>query len=146
MAFDWGSFLGQNIGEAFAKIVGAFKAPPEAVLAAQTEVLKAQAELQGKILDQVTAQIAVNQAEAASPKIFVAGWRPFIGWVCGVGLAVQFLVNPLATWIATLAGHPIAFPVLDLGTLLTLLLGMLGLGTMRTFEKVNGASGADRLQ
>lgn len=84
------------------------------------------------------AQIAVNQTEAASPDFFRAGWRPFVGWICGTGLAVQFLVSPLATWVASLLGHPIAFPPLDMGTLMTLLAGMLGLGTLRTAEKVKG--------
>jgi hypothetical protein len=86
------------------------------------------------------AQTDVNKVEAASSSMFVAGWRPFIGWVCGTGLLVQFLVNPIASWIAALCNHPIVFPSLDLGTLTTLLFGMLGLGAMRTYEKVNGAS------
>lgn len=84
------------------------------------------------------AQADVNKAEAANSSIFVAGWRPFIGWVCGIGLITQFVIGPLATWIAGLLGRAIEFPTLDMGTLLTLLLGMLGLGGMRTYEKVNG--------
>jgi hypothetical protein len=80
----------------------------------------------------------INIAEASSASLFKGGWRPFIGWVCGTGLATQFLVAPLATWSATLLGHPIAFPPLDMGTLLTLLSGMLGLGVMRTAEKIKG--------
>lgn len=86
------------------------------------------------------AQIAVNQAEAQSTDLFRAGWRPFVGWVCGVGLAVQFLIGPLATWLAGLLNHPLAFPPLDMGTLLTLLAGMLGLGTLRTTEKIKGVA------
>lgn len=79
-----------------------------------------------------------NKIEAANPNIFVAGWRPFIGWVCGIGLISQFVIAPLATWIAALAHHPIVFPELDMGTLLTLLMAMLGFGGMRTYEKVSG--------
>ena len=145
MGFDIGSFIGGSIGDAFQKIVGAFKVPPEKQLEAQTEITKIQLELQGKILDQVSAQMDINKVEAASSSTFVAGWRPFIGWVCGTGLAVQFLIGPLATWIADLVGKHIVFPTLDMGTLLTLLLGMLGLGGMRSWEKVSGASGADKL-
>lgn len=89
-------------------------------------------------LAQMQGQMGVNQAEANNPNMFVAGWRPFIGWVCGAGLAFQFLVRPLATWGAQLAGHPVVMPELDMGTLVTLLLGMLGLGGMRTAEKLNG--------
>lgn len=89
-------------------------------------------------LAQMQAQTDTNKVEAANQSLFVAGWRPFIGWICGFGLAFAFLISPLFTWLAALFGHPIKFPELDLGTLMTLLLGMLGLGGMRTFEKVNG--------
>lgn len=90
--------------------------------------------------DLAKGQLAVDQAEAGNANIFVSGWRPFIGWVCGAGLAYQFVASPLLTWGAALVGHPIVTPTLDLGTLLTLLLGMLGLGGMRTYEKINGVS------
>jgi|SRR5581483_4405151 len=86
-------------------------------------------------------QADVNKAEASNASVFVAGWRPFVGWVCGCGLAIQLGVNPIATWIAALLHHPVAFPSLDMGTLFTLLAGMLGLGGMRTYEKLNGAAG-----
>lgn len=146
MAFDWQTFIGANIGDAFQKIVGAFKVDPTIALQNQTEVLKIQMDLQGKLIDQITNQIDVNKVEAANANMFVSGWRPAIGWICGTGLAVQFIINPIATWAAALNGHPIAFPSLDLGTLLTLLLGMLGLGAMRTVEKVQGASGTGGLK
>lgn len=138
MAFDIASLIGGSIGDAFQKIVSAFKVPPEQALAAQTQLAQIQAELQGKIIDQVTSQIDVDKTEASNVNMFVAGWRPGIGWICGVGLGIQFVVNPLATWIAALCKHPIVFPSLDLGTLMTLLFGMLGLGGMRTYEKVQG--------
>lgn len=88
--------------------------------------------------DLAKGQLAVNQVEAANANIFVSGWRPFIGWVCGSGLAFQFLAAPLLTWGAELFGKMVAVPTLDMGTLLTLLLGMLGLGSMRTMEKLQG--------
>lgn len=91
-------------------------------------------------LAQMTAQLQVDQEEAKNPSVFVSGWRPFVGWVCASGLAVQFIVNPLFTWIAALLHHPVAFPSLDMGTLMTLLAGMLGLGGMRTVEKLNGVA------
>jgi hypothetical protein len=86
------------------------------------------------------AQIAVNQTEAASGDLFKGGWRPSVGWTCSAGLAIQFIVAPLASWGAALAGHPITFPALDTATLLTLLGGLLGLGTLRTTEKVKGVA------
>lgn len=89
-----------------------------------------------------TGQIDINKAEATNPSIFVSGWRPFVGWICGSACAVQFLIGPLATFVAGLMGKSVTFPALDMGTLLTLLLGMLGLGGMRTLEKVNGVARA----
>lgn len=90
--------------------------------------------------DLASGQIAVNQAEAGNGATFVSGWRPFVGWVCGSGLGIQFLVAPLLGWGAAMAGHPVAVPALDLSTLLTLLTGMLGLGGLRTVEKLSGVA------
>lgn len=145
MAFNLSEIIGGSIGDAFSKIVGAFKVSPDKALEAQTELSKIQLELQAKIIDQVSAQMDINKVEAASTSMFVAGWRPFIGWICGIGLGVQFIVNPLVTWIAALAKHPVQFPSLDLGTLMTLLFGMLGLGAMRSYEKIQGAPGSDKV-
>ena len=91
-------------------------------------------------LKQVIAQLEINAREAAHPSVFVAGWRPFVGWVCGTGFAVQFVIAPIAEWLAALSGHPVKFPELDMETLLTLLGGLLGLGGLRTFEKLKGAN------
>ena len=80
------------------------------------------------------AQIGVNQEEAKSTNWFVAGWRPAVGWVCTSGLVYQFVVQPILTWLSLNFGI-IAPPVVDTGTLMTMLMGLLGLGTMRTYEK-----------
>lgn len=85
-------------------------------------------------------QLEVNKAEAANPSIFVSGWRPGVGWVCVLGFGVQFVIGPLAEWGSALAGHPVKFPALDLGTMMPLLLGMLGLSGMRTAEKIQGVA------
>lgn len=85
-------------------------------------------------------QTDTNKAEAASPSVFVAGWRPAVGWICGAAFGVQFVFGPLGTWAAALAGHPLAFPQLDVGTMMPLLFGLLGLGGMRTYEKVAGVN------
>jgi hypothetical protein len=79
-------------------------------------------------------QTDINQEEAKSTIWFVAGWRPYIGWICGTGLAYQFLVYPIL-----IAFQP-KIVSLDMGTLITLLAGMLGLGTLRTYEKSKGVS------
>lgn len=117
---------------------------PQAKAQMQLELLKLQQSSEFKDIDaavaMANAQSDVNKVEAASTDPFVARWRPFIGWVCGMGLGVQFLIGPLLTWAAGLLGHPVTFPALDMSTLLTLLLGMLGLGGMRTLEKIKGVA------
>ena len=86
------------------------------------------------------AQIDVNKAEAANASAFASSWRPFIGWTCGVALAVQFVLGPLLVWTGNVAGLEVpAFPSLD-AVLWELLFGMLGLGAMRTFEKIRGVA------
>ena len=85
------------------------------------------------------AQILTNREEAKSRSVFVAGWRPFIGWTCGVALAYHFIISPLILFAVTVAGIEIpALPAFDIGSLMTVLLGMLGLGGMRSFEKAKG--------
>lgn len=88
----------------------------------------------------VQGQLEVNKAEAANPSVFVSGWRPFVGWVCGCGFGIQFVVGPLAEWGSTFYGHQVKFPPMDLGVMLPLLLGMLGLGGLRTAEKIQGVA------
>jgi hypothetical protein len=127
-----------------AKVIDKLIPDPQARAQAQLDLLKLQQAGEFKELDADLAlkleQIKVNAIEAQSPDFFRGGWRPFVGWVCGTGLAVQFLVAPVASWAAALLGHAVAFPSLDMGTLLTLLGGLLGLGTMRTAEKFKGVS------
>tara|TARA_R100000700_G_C3138705_1_gene121218 strand:- start:105 stop:476 length:372 start_codon:yes stop_codon:yes gene_type:complete len=82
------------------------------------------------------AQIEVNKVEANSSSLFVSGWRPFVGWTCGVALCYHFVLQPLLTFILYSFGNEVVLPTFDMGTLTTVLLGMLGLGGMRSFEKV----------
>ncbi len=85
-------------------------------------------------------QLEVNKAEAGNVNWFVSCWRPAVGWVCVLGLAYSFLIRPLGTFGAHLAGIIVDAPALEIGSLMTLLLGMLGLGAARTIEKINGVS------
>lgn len=108
-------------------------------------VAKAKAEadmlilLQTHDLQRVLGQLEINAREASSPHLMVAGWRPFIGWCCGLGFLWATIGHPIAGWVAAAKGWP-APPVIDTETLLYVLGGMLGLGTLRTVEKVKGAS------
>jgi len=85
-------------------------------------------------------QLEVNKAEASSGNLFVAGWRPFIGWVCGLALFYTYLAAPLAYYIGFVIGHPIPkLPTLD-DKLFELMLGMLGMAGLRSFEKIKAAA------
>ena len=84
-------------------------------------------------------QLAINAEEAKSRNIFIAGWRPFVGWTCGLALFVHFLAIPMADVLTAYFGYaPPSYPAFDMDTLMTVLLGMLGLGGLRTYEKQKG--------
>lgn len=101
---------------------------------------QAEADLRASLLAWDQGQAATNTAEAQSGNWFVAGWRPWIGWICGLALAVQFVIGPLAVWAFDMLGQPIqAPPALD-DMLWELMFGMLGLGGLRTFEKIKGVA------
>jgi hypothetical protein len=86
-------------------------------------------------------QIEVNKVEAANRSPFVAGWRPFIGWTCGIALAWHFVLFPVTSFLVVLSGEEIPpLPVFNMDSLMTILLGMLGLGGLRTFEKFKGVA------
>lgn len=87
-------------------------------------------------------QLEINKQEAASTSWFVAGWRPFIGWICGLGLGYVAIVEPLARFVAQVwFGYKGPFPVIDTSLTMQVMLGLLGLGAMRSVEKVKGAEG-----
>ena len=86
------------------------------------------------------AQIEVNKEEAKSSSMFVSGWRPAVGWVCVTGMAFNFVVVPLGNFTCSLYGVDIFIPSLDLGEMMPVLMGMLGLGAMRSFEKAKGVA------
>lgn len=88
------------------------------------------------------AQVAVNKQEAAHKSIFVAGWRPFIGWVCGAALAWEFIGLPVGNWALTLAGLELTYsmPEVASGRLMELVLAMLGMAGLRTYEKRTGCA------
>ena len=85
------------------------------------------------------AQVEVNKAEAQHKSIFVAGWRPMVGWTCAVALAYHFVLAPLILFGVGISGVEIPdLPAFDMDSLMTVLLGMLGLGGLRTYEKQKG--------
>ena len=89
--------------------------------------------------EQQLAQIEVNKAEAASGSLFKGGWRPFIGWVCGIAFCYHFVVQPIIIFVVALVGVNIPdLPEFQMNTLLSVLGGMLGIGSLRTYEKQKG--------
>lgn len=134
--------LGSSLFDFGSKIIDRLIPDPAQKSAAQLELLKLQqagtlAELAADT-DLQKGQLDVNKVEAASESLFVSGWRPFVGWVCGMGLAVQYVVGPFFTWITHLFNTRIDFPIMDLSTMLPLLIGMLGFGYYRSKDKANG--------
>jgi hypothetical protein len=85
-------------------------------------------------------QISINKIEAAHKSIFVAGWRPFIGWTCGIGICYAFLLSPLITWGVKIAGLDIVPPEINTDTLYNLVIAMLGMAGLRTYEKTKNVS------
>jgi hypothetical protein len=85
------------------------------------------------------AQLEINKAEAASGSLFKGGWRPFIGWTSGIAFAYHFVLQPLLVFVLTVSGIDLPeLPEFDMSTLLTVLGGMLGIGSLRTYEKQKG--------
>lgn len=85
------------------------------------------------------AQAELNKAEAQSGSLFVAGWRPFLGWVFGVIIALHYLVKPIAEWVLRVVEpEMLPLPAFDLGDIWPVLIGMLGFGGLRTIEKAKG--------
>jgi hypothetical protein len=105
---------------------------------------RAEREIAAKLTEHLAkidlAQLEVNKAEAASRNIFVAGWRPFVGWTCGMALAYTYVVQPILIFGLAHYGYWVELPPLDMSTMMPVLLGMLGLGGLRSFEKYKGVS------
>jgi hypothetical protein len=85
-------------------------------------------------------QMEINAVEAANSNVFVSGWRPFIGWTCGLGMFGNFITIPFSNFVLALFGIDIVIPLVPLETMMPVLMGMLGLGAMRTYEKKSGVS------
>jgi|EP01046_Picozoa_sp_COSAG06_P011892 hypothetical protein len=91
-------------------------------------------EMAGKLAE---VQTKINEAEATHRTVFVAGWRPFIGWVCGLGLLYAVFIEPLLRFVFTVKGWTIEFPQIDTTITMQVLFGMLGLVGARSYEKKN---------
>ncbi len=128
-------------GPTLGKILDKFFPDPAVKAQAQLELIKAQQAGEFKEIDAAIAlgqqQNDVNKEEAASPDFFRGGWRPAIGWVGAAALFYEYLLQPLLVWASTIWAIPVP-PKLDNADLTAIITGMLGLGGMRTIERVQG--------
>ena len=86
------------------------------------------------------AQLEVNKVEAGRSSLFVSGWRPFVGWTCGVALCYHFVLQPFLAFFLSALGHSMDLPQFDMTTLTTILTGMLGMSGLRSFDKFKKSS------
>ena len=119
-------------------VVGRFL--PEDKEAAAKAKREIEAELTKHLAQIDLAQLDINKAEGQHRSMFVAGWRPVIGWTCGVALAYTYVLQPILVFILAQAGYLVQLPAMDLSVMMPVLLGMLGLGGLRSFEKFKGVS------
>lgn len=124
------------------KIIGMFKLSPEVKAQMEQQLTLANLDMEKTALvgsiAEMQGQLDIDKQEAASNSVFVSGWRPWIGWVSGMAFAWAFVLQPLGTFVLASFHHPVVLPTLDLSQMMPVLLGMLGLGAMRTYEKVQG--------
>jgi len=115
-------------------ILDRFVPDPAAKQAAEMELVRMAAEGE---LKQVIAQLEINAREAANPSVWVAGWRPAFGWCGAAGFVYATILQPLLAWVAAVKGWPDP-PSLNLDLLWVVITGLLGLGSLRTVEKMKG--------
>ena len=120
------------------KLIDHFFPDANQAAAAKLRLLEMQ---QNGDLQVMASQMEINKIEASNPSLFVSGWRPFIGWVCGISLTYAAILEPLSRFLATvLFKYTGAFPVIDTTLTLQILLGLLGLAGMRSWEKEKGVA------
>ena len=131
-----GAILGPLVGPIVNKFVDRIPDPNERARAKED----LEREIVGAANQAAIAQARVNEVEAAHKSVFVAGWRPFIGWVCGAGIAWAFLVQPVASWAAAIWYPEATLPDIETLPLFELVMAMLGMGGLRTVEKMRGVA------
>ena len=119
------------------KVIDRIWPDPTAAAAAKLELFKLQ---QSGELQMMVSQMDINKEEAKSPSMFVSGWRPFIGWVCGAACAWNWVGLKVALFAAAYFGKELNLAPADIGEMMPVLLGMLGLGGLRTMEKIQGVA------
>jgi len=106
----------------------------------KTQAAKMKHEIAMTLVTSDLAQAEINKVEAAHKSVFVSGWRPAVGWVCVSALAFNYIISPLLAWAAVIWMPDAIIPQLDISELLTLLFGLLGMGTLRSYDKTQGTA------
>lgn len=142
MSFISKLFSGDDMVKAVGDTVDKLFTSDEERMEKQNEQLKANREydyLENKLIAEQNAQQAeINKVEAASTSLFVAGWRPAIGWVGATALAYKFILYPILCWAITMHPGITLPPTPTVDELYPIILGMLGIGTLRSFDKWKG--------
>ena len=146
MGFDFASIMKggvEGLLGSVATIIGKFKANPDIAAKASADIAVAEAALRQAELDYETklalAQVEINKIEAASTNWFTSNWRPAVGWICAAGFFYATVGYPLLCWISINYGWKPA-PQIDPTILLSVLFGMLGIGGMRSYDKMKGTA------
>lgn len=136
MGFFSGLKIGKEAGDAIASPIDAVGNTFDKLFTSDEERAQGQAVLDKIRLQPQILQAEMNKLEAQSRFFFVAGWRPFIGWVCGTAMAFHYVGNPLLKWVSALWFPEITIPTFSgTGELMNLLLALLGMAGIRSFEK-----------
>lgn len=135
MALPWTDLI-REIGAAVRQVLP----NPQAQAEFDLKMLELAAEAEARENDLMLAQVDVNKTEATHSNLFVAGWRPFIGWTGGIALGYTWMLAPLLRWLAGMFGYEADMPALDPEAIWPIITAMLGLGTMRTYEKARGVA------
>lgn len=140
------SFLGEITASGVGAVMSGIGTLAKDIRQAITGELPAekQAEIEQKLMElelkAMEGQMQINLEEAKHESVFVAGWRPFIGWVGGSALAYAAIIEPLMSWAARLYGSTVVFPTIDTTITMQILFGILGLGAFRSFDKSQAPS------
>ena len=119
------------------KVIDRLWPDPAQAANAKLELIKLQ---QSGELTVIAGQLKINEAEASNPSVFVSGWRPAIGWICGLACAWNWIGLPVVKLGLALSGHPLDLAPANVSEMMPILLGMLGIGGLRTVEKINGVA------
>lgn len=124
------------VGEVITKLVDRIPDPA----ARERAKMEAEATLLAASIEEMKGQVAINVEEAKSSSVFVAGWRPAIGWSCALAFAFLYVIGPIAVWVVSFWGVKIPLPQFNSADLMSLTMGMLGIAGFRTFEKIKGVA------